>query len=186
MLSSVCKHTITSVIVSGFGMSPSAVYQFGLVTGSPFAQSFLHFYSFISFRQREFWDTVFDCGMATPFFHLMPCMLLEVTLQIPSPYFWEFHLRSLHLSPECLSSTTSLVHSGGFPHLLSPEFACFHSFCWPSRLHYSFLIPTSIMVMFPFSLPCLLSHTSPSHSLHFIPEIAFFSLPNRIDASSDC
>ena len=120
-------------------MSPSAVYQFGLVTGSPFAQSFLHFYSFISFRQREFWNTVFDCGMATPFFHLMPCMLLEVTLQIPSPYFWEFHLRSLHLSPECLSSTTSLVHSGGFSHILPREFPCFHSFCWPSRLHYSSL-----------------------------------------------
>ena len=73
MLASVCKNTITSVIVSGFGMSPSAGYQFGLVTGPPFPQSVLHFCSFISFRQGEFWNTVFDCGMATPFLHLMPC-----------------------------------------------------------------------------------------------------------------
>ena len=78
MLASVCKNTITSVIVSGFGMSPSAGYQFGLVTGPPFPQSVLHFCSFISFRQGEFWDRVFDCGMEMPFFHLMPCILLEV------------------------------------------------------------------------------------------------------------
>jgi hypothetical protein len=51
--------------------------------------------------------------MATLSLTTFPVFLLEVALQISSPHCRAFHLMSLLLSPESLSPTRALVHSGG-------------------------------------------------------------------------
>ena len=50
----VCKHTITTVIVSGLGASPWDGSWVGPVTGLSFTQSFIHFCPWNSFRQEQF------------------------------------------------------------------------------------------------------------------------------------
>ena len=119
-----CGLSIASVIVSGLGASPYAGSQFGPVAGPLFCQDLLHFCLFSSFRQRQFWVRVFDCGW-------QPHPSLDVlsfcwrwALQVPSP-----HCRAFHLSSESLSPPKSLVHCRGSSHLRPPEIACFHSFC---------------------------------------------------------
>ena len=77
--------------------------------------------------------------------------LLEVGSTGPSLHCRTFYLRSLPLSPESLSPPRSLVHSRGFPHLLAPEVAHFHSFCWPSGLQSCFF--PQYVIMFPSSPP---------------------------------
>jgi hypothetical protein len=74
-------------------------------------------------------------------------------LQVPSPYCWAFHLRSLPLRSESLSPLRSLVHSRGSPPApsTSPSWL-FPFFLWPSGLQ-SFSL-TQYQIMFP----------SPSHS----------------------
>jgi hypothetical protein len=52
----------------------------------------------------------------------MFCLPLEVGSTSSLSYCWAFYLRSLPLSPENLSPPRSLVHSGGSPNLLFPEF----------------------------------------------------------------
>jgi hypothetical protein len=46
------------------------------------------------------------------------------------PFLWVLH----SISNNSVRPPRSLVHSGGSPNLLFPEVACFHSFCWSSRL----------------------------------------------------
>ena len=118
-----------------------------------------------------------DCGMA-PLSFLSFCW--RWALQVPTPHCRTFHLRSLPLSPEYLSPPGSLVHSRRSPHRLPSEGACFHSFCWPSGLQSCFSTP-QYLIMFPFSLPCPLSHPDPSL---LTPMIAFFSLPSGTEAFS--
>ena len=103
----------------------------------------------------------------------------RLALQVPSLHCREFHLRSLPLSFESLLPPRSLVHSRGSLHLLTPEVACFYSFCWPSGLQY--VSPTQCLMRFPSSPPYPLSHTGSS----LLPlVIAFFSIPSGIEASS--
>jgi hypothetical protein len=96
------------------------------------------------------------------------------TLQVPSSHYWEFILSSLPLSPERLSHLEFLVHFRVSPHLLPPEFAYFHSFCWPSALQsFSFLPP-----LHPTPIP---DHVSPFPSLSpFLPR------PLHPSAPCDC
>jgi hypothetical protein len=83
------------------------------------------------------------------------------------------------LSPQNLSPSSFLVHSGGSPYFLPPPVACFHSLCCPSGLQ-SFSL-TQYMIMLPSSHPCPLSHSWLS-LLHHV--IACFSIPSGIEASS--
>ena len=52
--------------------TPWAGSQFGWITEPPTPLALLYFCSFSCFRQ--FWIRVFDCGMATPSRHSMPCL----------------------------------------------------------------------------------------------------------------
>jgi hypothetical protein len=101
-------------------------------------------------------------------------------LQDLSPHCREFHPRSLPLSSESLSPPRTLVHSEGSSHLLPPNVACCHSFCWPSGLQ-SFSL-TRYLIMFPSSPLCPFPiQVLPSLPPH--PGIAFFSLPSEIEVS---
>ena len=126
-----------------------------------------------------------DCGMETPSLTWCPIFLLEVgsisslfllsgiSSKIPPFESWE---------------TLTFQDSGAFwrapPHLLFPEVACFHSFCWPSGLQFFSLI--QYQTRFPFLLLRL-----PLHPVHFpsqVPSslplvISFFSLPSGTEAS---
>jgi len=100
------------------------------------------------------------------------------TLQVPSLQCRAFHLRSLSLSPARISSHRSLGHSRRCPPQPHPEVAHLHSFM---ALRVSVLLPYSeYLIMFPLSPSCLLSHLGPPSA----PQIAFFSLPGGIEASS--
>ena len=50
-----CEHSIASIIVSGFGTSPSAGSNYGPVAGPSFPQAHLHLHPCNSFRQEELW-----------------------------------------------------------------------------------------------------------------------------------
>ena len=77
---------------------------------------------------------------------------LRCTLQIPSPHYWAFHLRSRLLSVESLSPLRSLVHSRGSPYLLvKTSVAYFNSFYWVSGL---LSCSPQYLTMFPFFTPC--------------------------------
>ena len=75
-----------------------------------------------------------DCGMATPFLNWCPIFLLEVG-----------SISSLSLLSGISSKVLSFPRVSyipglwcileGYPNLLFPEVACFHSSCWPSELH---------------------------------------------------
>jgi hypothetical protein len=108
-----CKCSITSVIVSGLGVSPWAGSHFGPVTGPSFPQAPLHFHPCNSFR-HEFFQRC-DCGMAIPSLTWCPVFLLEVGSISSFSLLWAFHLRFLRLSPESLLPPRSLVHSGESP-----------------------------------------------------------------------
>jgi hypothetical protein len=99
-------------------------------------------------------------------------------LQVSSPYYWVFHLRSLPLIPESLSPPRSLVHSGMYPNLLSPQVAC----CLLA-LRASALFPHTIPDQVPVS-----PHLPPTSTPISLPPspllISFFSLPSGAVASS--
>jgi hypothetical protein len=95
------------------------------------------------------------------------------SLQVPSPHRRAFHLRSSFEFTSQVSSTFWRV-----PNLL-PKQGYLFPFFWPSGLQ-SFST-TQCLIMFPSSLPCLLSH--PGLSLP-APVIAFFSFPSGIEVSS--
>jgi hypothetical protein len=77
---------------------------FGPVTGPPFPQALLHFCPCSSFRQKQLWVRVFDCGMATPSLLFMPGFSTRSrgALLVYSLHCRAFHLGSLPLSPESL------------------------------------------------------------------------------------
>ena len=68
---------------------------------------------------EQFWVRMFDCGMATPSLHLMPCLSTGGEL-----YCWTFQGLSLH---------RSLVHFRRLP-TFPLKGAYFHLFCWLSGL----------------------------------------------------
>ena len=158
-----------------FQASPWAGSHFGPVDGPSCHQAPLHFHPCSSFKQEQLWVRVVTVGWQS---HssldvLSPCW--RYTLYVPSSYCLAFHLRSLPLHPESVSPPRTLVHSGGYPNLLFPEVACFHSFCWPSQLKSFSLIqyqissphtpPTTILLPCPPSLP------GPQSIFHLIPVI---------------
>ena len=101
---------------------------------------------------------------------------LRCTLQIPSPHYCAFHLRSRLLSVESLSTLRSLVHSRGSPYLLvKTSVAYFNSFYWVSGL---LSCSPQHLTMFP--SPIKLSHLGPP--VFLLNPIAFFSLPSEIEA----
>jgi hypothetical protein len=125
-----------------------------------------------------------DCGMANPSLTWCPVFLLEVgfinfpsllsgiSFKVPSFESWE--------------SLNSHV-SGAFwrvSNILFPEFACFHSFCWPSWLQFFSL--TQYQISFPLSPPPSKTlSTFPSRSLPPSPlVIGFFFLPSGNEVSS--
>jgi hypothetical protein len=95
--------------------------------------------------------------------------LLDISSKVPPSESWE-----------SLTSQVSdtLVHSGGSPHLLSPEVVYFYSFCWPLGLH-SWSSQYLVMFPLPFTVP---SPTKIPPSLP-LPSF-FFSFPSGIEASS--
>jgi hypothetical protein len=111
-----------------------------------FSSGLLHFSTYSSFSQEQFWVRVFDW----PWQPIPPPDALSFhwrwTLQVPSPHWRAFHLRSLPLSSESLSPP----RSGTFWRVPPPPpsvVVCFHSFCWSSGLH---TYPTSLLpVPFP-------------------------------------
>ena len=70
------RHTIWSVIVPSLRAPSWARSHFGPVTERSFLHSCLHFCSCSSFTQEQIWVRAFDCGMATPSLHLMPCLFI--------------------------------------------------------------------------------------------------------------
>jgi hypothetical protein len=73
MIGPVCKHTIASVIVSGFGapleLAPNLCLSLGLLSLRLFS-IFVPAVLVDSYHS----GSVFDCGMAAPSLHLMPCL----------------------------------------------------------------------------------------------------------------
>ena len=123
----------------------------------------LHFNPCSSFRQEQLWVRVLTVGWQPH--HSHHCRT--------------FHLRSLPFSPDSLSPSGVLMHSGESPNLLPTEVAHFRSFCWPSELQSFF--PTQYLIMFP-SFPL---SSFPHRSLPSCPlVIALFSLPSGIQESS--
>ena len=123
----------------------------GLVTGPSFSQAPLQFHSCNPFREEKFCVRFVTVGCPLP--HFMPCLPAGGGLyQLPLPTVGHFIkcpfllvLRVSHPSGLCfiLEST---------PNILSPEVACFYSFCWPSGLQ-SFAL-SQYQIRFPTS-PCL-------------------------------
>jgi hypothetical protein len=101
--------------------------------------SIFPFPSLQSFQTGTIMGQSFDCGMANPRDGIL------------TPYSCTFHLRSLLLSPESLSTPRSLVHSGGTPNSYLPMLPVsilpagpqvFSSFSSPSTSSGSPLLPT--------------------------------------------
>ena len=90
----------------------------------------------------------------------MPCLPAGGRLYVTSPYCQAFHLRSLPLSPECLSPPRSQVHSGGFTQPPVSQ-GCLFPF---------FLLALRASVLFPHPVPdeVSLSLLSGIH-LRFLP-----------------
>jgi hypothetical protein len=102
----------------------------------------------------------FDCGMATHSLLDALSFCLRWALQVSSAHCRAFHLRSLPLIPESLSSPRFLVHSGGgSPQHPTSQVACFHSFFWLSGLHsfplsqYHIMFISSLHVHVPSKVP---------------------------------
>jgi hypothetical protein len=86
-----CKHSIASIIVLSLGAPFEMNSKLGWSleclshevwtpkslapkwTNEPKMEFLLHFCPWSSFIQEQFWVRVFDCGITTPPFHLMPC-----------------------------------------------------------------------------------------------------------------
>jgi hypothetical protein len=68
---------LASVIVWGLGASLWARSHFGPLTGPPFPQSLLHFFSVFSY-ENNYVSVFFDCGMANPSLTWWSVFLLEV------------------------------------------------------------------------------------------------------------
>jgi hypothetical protein len=147
--------------VSGLGTSPWAESHFGPDTGPPFSQAPLHFHPCSCFRQEQYWVRVVTVGwQPDPSLDaLSSCW--RWALQVSSPYWWAFHLRSLFLSPESLWPFRSLVHSGGS--LQSSTFwGCLFPF-FPGPWGFSpfpHAIPDHVPLFPP--LLCSLAHSGPS------------------------
>ena len=134
------------------------------------------------FQTRKIMGQSFDCGMATPSLICCPLFLLEVGSISALSLCQEFYLRSLPLSPESFSPPRSVVHSGGSPNLLSPEVACFHSFCWPQG---SFPSPnTRSGSPLPTPLPSPLSTFPLRSQSSSLLVIAYFTHPSGTEAFS--
>ena len=99
-----------------------------------------------------------------PLPHLMPCLPVGGGLyKFPSPYCQAFHLRSLPLRVSHLPGLCCILE--GLPNLLSPEIACFPSFCWPSRLQSFSLTQYQIRLLplpHPFHFPSQVPSSLPT------------------------
>jgi hypothetical protein len=109
-----CEHSIASVIVSDLGTSPWAGSHFGPVDWAPLPQV-LHFCT-LFFQTEQGWVRALTEGWKR-----LPSLdglsfCWKWALHFPSHPCRAFHLMSLLLSPEGISTLSSLVHSGPPPH----------------------------------------------------------------------
>jgi hypothetical protein len=57
------------VIMWGVGAHPRDGFQFGLVSDEPFLQCLLYFCPYISFSQEQYWVTIFEGRLLSPYVH---------------------------------------------------------------------------------------------------------------------
>ena len=147
------------------------------VTGPPFSHALLHFCPCNSFTQEQFWVRDFDCGMAIPSLYLVSCPsmgggLYKFTLPtighfIQCPYPWV--LRISH--PQGLWCILE-----GVPPPPTSQ-SCLFPFVLLA-LKDSVLFLPKYLIMFPPSLPCPLSKSSPTLSA---PQNCFLLLPKSYE-----
>jgi hypothetical protein len=156
--------------VLGLEASPWAGSQFWPVTGP---QSLLQFCPCNSFRQEQvlasFWlwdDNPIPSPDALSFYW-------RWTLLVPSRHCWAF-IWGISLWVLRVSHLPGLWYILEDPPPPTSEFECFHSYCWPSGLHYC--PPSKYLIMFPFSALWPLSK-------HTIASVIVLGLSNSVSTS---
>jgi hypothetical protein len=149
------------------------------IAGHSFSQAPLHFHPCSCFRQELIWVKGLTVEWHPPPSHDALYFCWRWTLQVPSSQCRAFHLRTLPLSPENLSTPRSLVHSGGSPQPPTSQSCLFPFFLLALRAPVIFPHPI------PDQVPLFSQPTFPPRSLPpFLLVIFFLSLPSGIEASS--